>query len=140
MPRIRPRIVLLTAALAACADGVVIQCDCVAPPALAVIYGRVTDPAGAPAPGARVKAEYAVAGCEQLREPVAEVEAGADGRYRAEVAVRFNDPSAPHCLRAFATPPAQSPLLGSDTVPFEVALHRMPPLDSVQVDLVLREP
>jgi hypothetical protein len=140
MPRIRPHVVLLAAALAACADGIVVQCDCVAPPALAVIYGRVTDPAGAPAPGARVRAEYALAGCEQVLEPVAEVQAGADGRYRAQLAVYFGDPAGPHCLRAFATPPAQSTLLGSDTVPFEVALHRMPPLDSVQVDLVLRAP
>ena len=143
MPIIRPRVrfLLLALALAGCSGDSPFVCNCVGPAEVAILYGRVTDAAGAPAAGARVRAEATFPGCTQMVEEIASVESGADGRYRTHLAVHLDSPDAERCLRTFATPSAaQTTLRTSDTVTFEVDLHRTAPFDSVRVDLVLRAP
>lgn len=115
------------------------MCGC--PPALseAVIYGRVTDAAGAPVQGARVSALLDVANCSAPMGVLGGGITTGDGRYRAHLAA----PSPPRegdCLRAFAAPPAQSRLRGSDTVAFAVGFGTDRVTDSTRVDLVLRAP
>lgn len=137
---LRPRLSLagaLTAMLAvSCTNPV---CGC--PPARhsALLYGRVTDAAGAPVQGARVTAERADPGCVGTVYPLGSAAAtGPDGGYRAEIYA--SGPMRPgDCLRAHAAAPPGSPLAGSDTVPFAVhfVLESSTP-DSVRVDLVLR--
>ncbi len=115
------------------------MCGC--PPALAeaVIYGRVTDAAGAPVRGARVSALLGIANCTAQLGVLGSGTTMADGRYRAHL-VSPSQPREGDCLRAFAAPPAQGTLRGSDTVAFAVAFGTDRVTDSTRVDLVLRAP
>lgn len=114
---------------------------CACPPARseAVIYGRVTDAAGAPVPGARVAALLGTAGCAESMGVIGEGTAIADGRYRAHI-FALSQPRPGECLRAYASPPAQGAHRGSDTVAFAVRFGTDEVLDSARVDLVLRAP
>jgi hypothetical protein len=114
-------------------------CDCPPARSAAVIYGRVTDAAGAPVQGAAVAAEFGYGGCGPHREIIGQASTGADGRYRAHLLVSLQ-PGTGDCLRAYAAPPAQSPLRGSDSVAFAVAFGTEEVVDSARVDLVLRAP
>jgi hypothetical protein len=143
MPRIRSRrrFFLLAVAVAACTTGDPITlCGCQPTPLAAVMHGRVTDAAGNPVAGATVEAEHAAAGCGEHLERIGSVETGADGRYEAIIAAHRTIVQPGNCLRASAAPPAGSGLSASDTVPFSVFFSQTDPLDSVQVDLVLRAP
>lgn len=128
---------LAVAALVACTGDPVTLCGCTPAVDAAVLYGRVTDPAGAPAGDVLVVAERAAAGCGETIEAIGQVRTMADGSYRA-VVHSFIGPRAGDCLRAYATPAPASPLAASDTVPFAVRLSTEAVLDSVRVDLVLR--
>jgi hypothetical protein len=121
-----------------CADPVG-MCGC--PPARAetVIYGRVTDAAGAPVQGARVTAMLGTGGCAVQRGILGEGTTIADGRYRAHL-VAPSQPQPGDCLRAYAMPPAQGTQRGSDTVPFVAGFGTDRVVDSTRVDLVLRAP
>lgn len=143
MRTIRPkgRFLLLALALAGCTGDSPFVCDCAAPADVAILYGRVTNAAGAPVAGATVRAEHATADCTDVVEEIGDVQSGSDGRYRARLELRRDDPGEESCLRAFATPSAsQTTLRTSDTLTFEVELNRTEPFDSVRVDLVLRAP
>ncbi len=114
---------------------------CACPPATfdAVVYGRVTTPEGAPVAGAPVYVENQERGCQS---EVREWERGfshPSGAYRVYFRLTMSR-SAESCLVARAEPPAGSMLLPSVAVPFEVRFGTNQPVDSVQVDLVLRAP
>lgn len=115
------------------------MCGCTPSRDAAILYGRVTDPAGSPVAGAPVEALYAFAGCVEPVEPMGQARTGADGRYRMEVYTTFHARPG-DCLRAYALPPAQSSLRGSDSVAFAVQFAVNVPKDSTRVDLVLRAP
>lgn len=122
----------------------VVSCDnpmCGCPPSrdAAILYGRVTNAAGAPVANATVGAEYSFAGCAEPREPMGETRTAADGRYRLPIFTSFQARPG-DCLRAFALPPAQDGLRGSDTVAFAVRFAVDVAEDSARVDLVLRAP
>ncbi|HYW14276.1 MAG TPA: carboxypeptidase-like regulatory domain-containing protein [Longimicrobium sp.] len=115
------------------------MCGC--PPSLAeaVIYGRVTDAAGAPVKGARVRALLGASGCTAQLGVLGDGITAVDGRYRAHLATP-SPPREGNCLRAYASPPAQGRLRGSDTVAFAVGFGTDRVADSTRVDLVLRAP
>lgn len=138
IPR-RPAGCLVLMLLVSC-ETTTATCDC--PPARfgAVIYGRVTDPAGAPVRGARIAAEYGAPGCTQPLETLGEVLTSPDGTYRTLLLGSTRQPRPGDCLRAFAAPPAGSTLRGSDTVAFAVDFGMNEVADSARVDLVLRAP
>ncbi|MBW3571612.1 MAG: carboxypeptidase-like regulatory domain-containing protein [Gemmatimonadetes bacterium] len=138
MPRLRvPR--PLAAALGLM---LVVSCQnlvCGCPPAReeAVLYGRVTDPAGNPVAGAAVWAEHGPAGCQEAWG-LGWTTSGADGRYRA---ILYSTGGPVECMRAFARPPTSSTTLrASDTATFQVRFAYPRAVDSVRVDLVLRPP
>jgi hypothetical protein len=114
-------------------------CGCLTP-ARAMLYGRVTNPAGGAVPGAVVLAELGRGTCEDdFAEVIGDARSGADGRYRMQVH-SFAPPDADACLRASASPPSLSLLTGSDSLEFDVKFKHEGSIDSVHVDLVLREP
>jgi hypothetical protein len=115
------------------------MCGCPPSRSEAVIHGRVTDPSGAPVPGATVTAQHAVAGCDTYTMTMGQATTGADGRYRAHL-YSAGDPRTSSCVRAYALPPAQSTLRGSDSVAFVVGYGTDRVVDSARVDLVLRNP
>lgn len=142
MPRIR-----IPGHLAACL-GVMLFVSCATPTGMcgcppaqsaAVIYGRVTDVAGAPVQRARVTAQFGIESCEPHPETLGQATTGADGRYRAHLLTAMG-PRPGNCLRAFATPPPSAALRGSDTVTFSVSWATERVVDSARVDLVLRAP
>lgn len=142
MPRIPSRrtFSLLTVVLAvACTGGPTDLCGCSQVPPHAVLYGRVTDPAGAPVQNALVTAENGPAGCAEPLEK-SQMRTAADGSYRAMVFAYDRGPGPIGCIRAFATPPEEIALRGSDTIPFAVRFDTGMPRDSARVDLVLRAP
>jgi hypothetical protein len=113
-------------------------CGCLTP-ARAVMHGRVTGPGGGVA-GAVVLAELGRGTCDDdFAEVIGSTRAGADGRYRMPMH-SFAPPEADACLRAYARPPSLTLLTGSDSVRFDVDFKHEGSLDSVRVDLVLREP
>lgn len=114
-------------------------CGCTPSRDAAILYGRVTDPAGTPVADAAVGALYALPGCVEPVEAMGQARTGADGRYRMAVYTFFHARPG-DCLRAYALPPAQSSLRGSDTVAFSVQFAVDVPEDSARVDLVLRAP
>jgi hypothetical protein len=132
-------------AIAAFALAMVVSCDnpvcgCLTP-ARALLYGRVTNPAGGGVAGALVLAEQGRGTCEEdFFDVLSTGQTQADGRYR--LLLRTGDPPADdECLRAYARPaPSVGTLIGSDSVEFDVSFKVDAPLDSVRVDLVLREP
>jgi hypothetical protein len=113
---------------------------CACPPSRfeAVIHGRVTDPAGAPVPGAKVTALHGIS-CDTHTMTIGEATTGADGRYRAHL-YSTSQPRPGECARAFALPPAQGTLRGSDSVALGVEFGTDQVVDSARVDLVLRAP
>jgi hypothetical protein len=139
IPRPRPLLLLAVATLVACTSGPTDLCGCSLPPDAAVLYGRVTDAAGAPVQAARIVAQHGAPGCAQPLETLGEVSTGPDGGYRTLLVVYSRQPRPGDCLRALAAPPAGSPLR-ADTVPFAAGFGRGSPLDSARVDLVLRAP
>jgi hypothetical protein len=142
MPRVRrPRRLSLLAvsAAVACTSGPTDLCGCSIPLPSALLYGRVTDAAGAPVHDARVMAEAGGPGCAPPLETLGEARTAADGSYRAVLTVYVRVPRPGDCLRASATPPAGSALRGSDSVAFATRFGHHP-LDSARVDLVLRAP
>lgn len=139
VPRPRPFLLLAIATLVACTSGPTDLCGCSVAPDAAVLYGRVTDAAGAPVQAARIVAQHGAPGCAQPLETLGEVTTGADGGYRAMLFVHSRQPGTGDCLRAVATPPVGT-ALRADTVPFAARFGRGNPLDSVRVDLVLRAP
>jgi hypothetical protein len=113
-------------------------CGCSPARDVAVVYGTVTDPAGAAVAGAPIVAERGAPGCvAPLREIGEPTVSRADGSYRVLV---FDGASPGECLRASATPPAGSALAASEAVPFAVHFAPNTPTDSARVDLVLRAP
>lgn len=112
-------------------------CGCTPASERAVLYGRVTDPAGTPVAGAIVRAEAGPAGCQPFTFELGSRATDAAGRYRAELR-SFEGPV--ECRRAFALPPAGSTLRGSDTATFQVRFAHPRAVDSARVDLVLRAP
>lgn len=113
-------------------------CACSPPPDEAIIYGRVTDPAGAAVGGSLVRVEVGTPECVGSAQGM-EATTGADGRYRI-LAYSFGGPE-PRCQHVFARPPAGSTMRGSDSASFSVRFrHREARPDSVRVDLVLRAP
>lgn len=114
---------------------------CACPPSRseAMIYGRVTDAAGAPVQGARVTALLGLSSCTVAVRALGDGVTAADGRYRAHLAAPA-PPGGGDCLRAYAAPPAQGTLRGSDTVAFAVEFGTDRVVDSTRVDLVLRTP
>lgn len=118
------------------------MCACSPKMAEAVVYGRVTDAAGAGVSGARVALEYHPDGCDPaVGWPMEGTVTGAGGRYRIHLR-GGGGPGTGDCLLAHAAPPAAaaSVLRASDTVHVDVDFAYDPPLDSAQVDLVLRAP
>ena len=113
-------------------------CGCTYPPPQAIVYGEVTDPAGAPVSGAEVLVQLADPGCTQPTRVLGTGTTAAAGRYRIQAHVA-PPPNVGECLRAVANPPHTSELASSNPVPFTVAF-RLSPLDSVRVDLQLRKP
>jgi hypothetical protein len=138
MPRI-PRPVAAVALLlgVACSVNPVDLCGCSIPAPFTIIYGQVTDPAGALVAGATVQLDAGAPGCQSLA-PVGQVTTDAAGRYREGVMKTVSD--ARMCVQLFALPPAGSPLRGSDTVDINIASPMTLPPDSVRRDLVLRAP
>lgn len=114
-------------------------CGCLTP-SRAVVYGRVTNSAGAGVAGAVVHTELGFPACApELIEEIGSARTEPDGRYRLQL--RTLGALRPEgCLRAYADPPAQSTLRASDTVPFAVKLRYEGRMDSVRVNLVLRAP
>jgi hypothetical protein len=116
------------------------MCGCPPSRSEAVLYGRVTDAAGAPVQGARVSADLGHGGCGgDMLELLAVEPTGADGRYRAHL-YSVGQPRPGDCLRAWAAPSAAGTQRGSDTVPFAVRFGVDEVVDSARVDLVLRAP
>ena len=140
MPRLRlprPFAAALTLMLAVSCVNPMGACGCDPVPPAAVMYGRVTDPAGNAVSGATVQAQVGPAGCQPFVNEAGQAATDADGRFRAQV----HHPGGPvECLRAFALPPVRSSLRGSDTVPLQVRFTAPRVLDSARVDLVLRTP
>ena len=138
--RRRHRFALLAvAALVACTTDPVTLCGCIQIESAAVMYGRVTDPYGAPAAGVVVLAERAAPDCGPAEVRIGGAWTGEDGSYRTVIA----GPPAGRtggCLRAHAIPDSASTLAASETVPFTVRFSSEVVLDSVRVDLVLRAP
>ncbi|HYR07038.1 MAG TPA: carboxypeptidase-like regulatory domain-containing protein [Longimicrobium sp.] len=137
-PRVpRPFAATLTVMLAVSCVNPAGSCACDPVPLGAVMYGRVTDPAGNAVSGATVQAQVGPTGCQPFANEAGEAATDADGRFRA----RIQHPGGPvECLRAFALPPVRSGLRGSDTVAFQVRFTTQHTLDSARVDLVLRTP
>ena len=139
MPIRHPRRLLLAtaAALVACTTDALTLCGCSMPGPYAVLYGRVTDPAGTPVAGGTVHWETGPAGCATIDiarvVPVDEM-----GVYHVGVFPAGDGPE--QCVRLAALPPAGSPLRGSDTVQVTLPTPRTVPSDSVRRDLVLRAP
>jgi hypothetical protein len=140
MPRIRiPRPFAAVALLAgvACSVNPVDLCSCTLPTPYTIVYGLVTDPAGAPVAGAGVQVEVGGPGCQAMeRGPETPTDAAA--RYRTGVTPTGS--AAGMCVRLSARPPAGSPLRGSDTVQLTLPTPTTLPADSVRRDLVLRAP
>lgn len=114
-------------------------CGCLTP-AQAVVYGRVTNPAGAGVSGAIVLAEQGRGTCEEdFFDVLGSVQTQADGRYHLLLR-SAGPPPDDACLRAYARPPTTISLIGSDSVEFDMAFRYQAPLDSVRMDFVLREP
>lgn len=139
MPRL-PRFAgaLLALVLVVSCDNPV--CGCLTP-STAVLYGRVTDPAGAGVAGAQVLAELGQGSCGSAgpgHVAAGFARTGADGRYRFVMRTIASRPE--DCKRAYAQRPPRSSLRDSDTVAFSVRFDAEPPMDSARVDLVLRAP
>lgn len=115
------------------------MCGCPPAAAEAVVYGRVTNPAGAGVSGAHVSFEMRVNQCDPATAGViGGVLSGTDGRYRIHLR-GGGIPLPGSCLRAYANPPTAA-LRTSDTVTVEVEFAYEEVVDSAQVDLVLRAP
>ena len=125
--------------LVAC-ESTTATCDCPPLRYQAVIYGRVTNAAGAPVQSARIVAELGAPGCAQALETVGEVLTSLDGTYRTLLVASSRQPRPGDCLRAFAAAPAGSTLRGSDTVSFALGFGVDEVVDSARVNLVLRAP
>jgi hypothetical protein len=80
-----------------------------------VLHGQVTDPSGAPLPGAAVSIEAREGECEGDAWPVVRAQSGADGRYSLTFGVSALREG--FCARAHAAPPAGRDLGLSDTIP-----------------------
>ena len=137
--RVPTHLAACLAALLFVSCGEVATCDCVPATFHALLKGRVTDPAGQPVQGARVRAEMGIPDCRGGIVPFEEGQTGADGRYRVEI-TSYGPADRGECLRAFAVPPSGSALAGSDTVPFAVEFGMNEVGDSARVDFVLRAP
>ncbi|HEX6037804.1 carboxypeptidase-like regulatory domain-containing protein [Longimicrobium sp.] len=105
------------------------------PPPHAVLYGRVTDPAGTPVQGAAVALEGAETGCNGPGTVGARVLTGADGMYRLPVWISAEPMGV--CLRAHAAPPSGRELWASDTIQVR-PLFGAEPADSARADFRLR--
>lgn len=143
MPRIRvPRHLAgcLAVMLLASCESTTATCDCLPLRYQGVVYGRVTDAAGAPVQSARIVAELGAPGCAQALETVGEVLTSPDGTYRTLLVASSRQPRPGDCLRAFAAPPAGRTLRGSDTVSFALGFGVDEVVDSARVNLVLRTP
>ena len=110
-------------------------CACDPPLPTAVVYGRVTQPDGAPAGGALVHVDLSPTGCEKWVDG-RDYHTGAEGRYRAS-AYRIG-PESEQCVRLFAEPLVRSAMRGSDTVTISVRFPEGARPDSVRLDLALR--
>lgn len=142
MPRIRiprPFAAIAFAAAVACTSNPAALCGCTLPGPYLVLHGRVTDPAGAPVPGATVYWETGPAGCATIAgQQVTPAPVDPAGRFRFGIFATGDGPE--QCIRVAALPPAGSALRGSDTAQITVLTPRSLPADSVRRDLVLRAP
>lgn len=138
MPRLRIlRAFAVVAFVAACnALNPTDTCACSRVPPHTLVYGRVTDPAGAAVPAATVRVEAGPASCQAFGL-TGEVQTDAAGTYR--IGVTGDNPNLDQCVRLSARPPAGSALRSSDTLQFTIAAVRLPP-DSVRRDVALRAP
>jgi hypothetical protein len=138
MPRIpRPFAAVALLAGVACSINPVDLCGCSLPGPYTILYGQVTDPAGALVPGAEVMVDVGDPGCQALVRG-SQASADAAGQYRTGVTAIGSAPEM--CIRLFALPPAGSTLRGSDTVQLILPRPTTLPADSVRRDLVLRAP
>jgi hypothetical protein len=143
MPRIRvprPFAAIAFAAAVACTSTPTALCGCSVPGPYALVYGRVTDPAGTPVAGGTVHWQMGTAGtagCAAIAGSQG-VPVDESGVYHVGVFPVGEGPE--QCVRLAALPPAGSPLRGSDTVQIAIPTPRTVPSDSVRRDLVLRAP
>ncbi|HEX2076740.1 MAG TPA: hypothetical protein VHG08_03495 [Longimicrobium sp.] len=138
MPRIRiprPFAAITFAAVVACTSNPLGLCACDPPIPTAVVYGRVTQPDGVPAGGARVHVDMSPTGCEKWVDG-RDYNTDGEGRYRASL-YRLG-PESEQCVRVFAEPLVRSAMRGSDTVTISVHFPANARPDSVRVDLALR--
>jgi hypothetical protein len=133
----RPFAVAALLAGVACSVNPVDLCGCSLPGPHAIVYGQVTDPAGARVAGAGVQVEVGGPGCQGL-ERVLETPTDAAGRYRTGVTPTGS--AAEMCVRLSARPPTGSSLRDSDPVQLILPTPTTLPADSVRRDLVLRAP
>lgn len=139
VPRLRlprPFAAALTLMLAVSCVDPTGSCACTPLVDQAVMYGRVTDPAGNPVAGATVRAEAGPAGCQAFANEAGQAATDAGGRYRAVLYAW----GPVECLRAFALAPAGGALRGSDTAAVQLRFAHPRDMDSTRVDLVLRAP
>jgi hypothetical protein len=132
----RPLAAIAFAAAVACTDPNGL-CACDPAPPTAVVYGRVTQPDGVPAGGARVHVDLSPTGCEKWVDG-RDYQTNGEGRYRAS-AYRLG-PEGDQCARLYAEPLAGGAVRGSDTVTISIHFPDNARPDSVRVDLALRAP
>jgi len=124
--------------ISACEDPV---CACEPQPAVARVHGTVTAASAGAVAGARVHGFSAPAeGCHSGEFSVYEgsTEAGADGRFVLELMSLMDSDST--CVFIYASPPEGAALRFSDTTLVLLDFGYRSPLDSAQVDPVLKLP
>ena len=137
MPRLRiprPFAVLTAAAAVACSTTPTDVCACLRVPPHTVVYGRVTDAAGAPVPGALVRLETGPAGCQALRVE-GDAQADAAGEYSTMVLRAGAQGEA--CVRLVAREHAPDGPRFSAPQQFTLTVPRALPADSVRRDIVI---
>lgn len=135
-PFLRKGSILALLVLLSCSDPTGM---CACPPAThdAVVFGRVSDAAGAAVRHARIQATIETAGCGQpgfraSEEAVAQL----DGSYRLYLRTPY-EPKPGSCLRIRALPASGDTISASEWKPFAVGFATNQVVDSVRVDLVL---
>jgi hypothetical protein len=111
-------------------------CGCVPAPAIATIYGRVTDAVGNPVPHPSVGAYSGLASnCHSSETSFDSSISAEDGRYRIDLLQSSAQDSV--CV-AFASVPAGSDVLAaSDTVPVVLGFRFGLPRDTARIDFSL---
>ena len=137
MPRLRiprPFAAITFATVVACTTTPTDVCACLRARPHTVVYGRVTDAAGAAVQGAIVRVETGAATCQAL-EVQADVQANAAGEYRAFVDALATPGDL--CVRLVARDQAPSGVRYSAPQQFTTAMPTGFPADSVRRDIVI---